>query len=135
MYDSRRVVPGALFVAMQGGTTDGNRYVQAAQEQGASAIVTDSDAVWSKLKKVQPQLAVALVRHGRRALAELSAAFFQHPEKNLSLSGVTGTNGDHHVSAGIDVAQRGTKFGSDWDDRVSRGWGSADLSAHDAGVA
>ena len=93
MYDSRRVVPGALFVAMQGGTTDGNRYVQAAQEQGASAIVTDSDAVWSKLKKVQPQLAVALVRHGRRALAELSAAFFQHPEKNLSLSGVTGTNG------------------------------------------
>ncbi|MEO6830524.1 MAG: UDP-N-acetylmuramoyl-L-alanyl-D-glutamate--2,6-diaminopimelate ligase [Acidobacteriaceae bacterium] len=92
-YDSRRVVLGAAFVAMQGGTTDGNRYVQTALENGAAAIVTDSDATWRELRQAQPDLAVAKVRHGRRALAEIAAAFFGHPEKKLTLSGVTGTNG------------------------------------------
>ncbi len=92
-YDSRRVVPGAVFVAMQGGTTDGNRFVQTALEQGAVAIVTDSNATWIELQQSDPDLAIAVVRHGRRALAELSAAFFSHPGKKLSLSGVTGTNG------------------------------------------
>ena len=41
-YDSRRVGPGSLFVAMRGGSTDGNRYLSQAVAQGASALVTDS---------------------------------------------------------------------------------------------
>ena len=41
-YDSRRVSPERAFVAMRGGTTDGNRYIDAAIAQGAAAIVTDS---------------------------------------------------------------------------------------------
>lgn len=92
-YDSRRVVPGAIFVSMQGGTTDGNRYVEAALAKGAAAIVMDSEATWVEWKQVRPELAVAKVTNGRRALAEISATFFAHPEKELSLSGITGTNG------------------------------------------
>jgi UDP-N-acetylmuramoyl-L-alanyl-D-glutamate--2,6-diaminopimelate ligase len=92
-YDSRRVRPGAAFVAMRGGTTDGNRYLDAAIAQGSSAIVTDSHEAYTKLRLGHPHLAAAHVEHGRRALAELSAAVLGHPERKLALSAVTGTNG------------------------------------------
>ena len=93
VYDSRHVAPGAVFVAMHGGTTDGNRYVENAIQQGAVAIVTDSRTTWTQLRAMHSDCAVARVEHGRRALAGVSANFFGHPEKKLHLSGVTGTNG------------------------------------------
>lgn len=93
VYDSRNVTPGALFVAMQGGTTDGNRYIENALEQRAVAIMTDSEATWQTLRANRPELAIARVDHGRRALAGISANFFSHPERRLHLCGVTGTNG------------------------------------------
>ena len=93
VYDSRNVTAGALFIAMQGGTTDGNRFIESALKQGAVALVTDSEPTWQKLRADHPDLAVALVEHGRRALAGISANFFSHPERSLRLSGVTGTNG------------------------------------------
>jgi UDP-N-acetylmuramoyl-L-alanyl-D-glutamate--2,6-diaminopimelate ligase len=46
-YDSRRVAPGSLFLAMQGETTDGNRYIGKAVAQGAAAVVTDSAAAFA----------------------------------------------------------------------------------------
>ena len=92
-YDSRRVRPGAAFVAMRGGTTDGNRYIDAAIAQGAVAIVTDSREAYEKLRREHPEIAAAQVQHGRRALAELSAAVLEHPERKLAISAVTGTNG------------------------------------------
>ncbi|HEX9198665.1 MAG TPA: UDP-N-acetylmuramoyl-L-alanyl-D-glutamate--2,6-diaminopimelate ligase [Acidobacteriaceae bacterium] len=92
-YDSRRVGAGAAFVAMRGGTTDGNRYIDAAIAQGAAAIVTDSQEAYAKLRREHPEIAAAWVEHGRRALAELSAAVLGHPEKKLAISAVTGTNG------------------------------------------
>ena len=92
-YDSRRVAPGSLFVAMQGETHDGNRYVSKAIAQGAAAVVTDSSSAFNDLALHHPQIAVAEVAHGRNALALIAANFFGHPEHQLALSGVTGTNG------------------------------------------
>ncbi|HEY5055960.1 MAG TPA: UDP-N-acetylmuramoyl-L-alanyl-D-glutamate--2,6-diaminopimelate ligase [Acidobacteriaceae bacterium] len=92
-YDSRRVSAGAAFVAMRGGTTDGNRYVDAAIAQGAAAILTDSAETYARLRRERPELAVARVEHGRRALAQLAAAVLGHPERKLKVSAVTGTNG------------------------------------------
>ncbi|MBV8630311.1 MAG: UDP-N-acetylmuramoyl-L-alanyl-D-glutamate--2,6-diaminopimelate ligase [Silvibacterium sp.] len=92
-YDSRRVCLGSLFVAMQGGTTDGNRYVQSAIAAGAAAIVTDSQNTFNELALHHPGIAVAKVAHGRNALALIAANFFAHPEAHLALTGVTGTNG------------------------------------------
>lgn len=92
-YDSRRVGRGSAFVAMRGGTTDGNRYIDAAMSQGAAAIVTDSPEAYAKLRRENSDFAVARVEYGRRALAELSAAVLGHPERRLVLSAVTGTNG------------------------------------------
>ncbi|MGA2897213.1 MAG: UDP-N-acetylmuramoyl-L-alanyl-D-glutamate--2,6-diaminopimelate ligase [Acidobacteriaceae bacterium] len=92
-YDSRRVRSGAAFVAMRGGTTDGNRYIDAAIAQGAVAVVTDSQEAYAKLRREHPEIAAVRVAHGRRALAELSAAVMGHPERQLKISAVTGTNG------------------------------------------
>ena len=91
-YDSRRVGDGSLFVAFRGGTTDGNRFIPQAVAQGARAIVTDSSMGFAAAS-AYPAIAVIEVAHGRRALAALAANFFEHPEAQLKLSGVTGTNG------------------------------------------
>ncbi len=92
-YDSRRVAPGAVFVAMKGGSTDGNRYVDKAIAAGALGIITDSAQTFDRLTVYQPGLPILQVEHGRRALAEASAAFFRHPEHALAATGITGTNG------------------------------------------
>jgi UDP-N-acetylmuramoyl-L-alanyl-D-glutamate--2,6-diaminopimelate ligase len=93
-YDSRRVGSGALFLAMQGETTDGNRYIGKAIEQGAAGIVTDSVEAFSDSAKQSAQVAFAQIPGaGRRAMSMIAANFFAHPERQLTLSGVTGTNG------------------------------------------
>ena len=90
-YDSRAVQAGALFVAMRGETTDGNRYVRAALDAGAAAIATDSreSFAFADARGVP----AVLIENGRRALATLSATFYGHPERALALSAITGTNG------------------------------------------
>ncbi len=87
-YDSRRVRPAWVFVAMRGESTDGNRYIDAAIAAGAVAVVTDSPA-----ETPRDGVAWALVPHGRRALARLSANFYKRPAERLRVTGVTGTNG------------------------------------------
>ncbi len=92
-YDSRRIKPGAVFVAMKGGTTDGNRFVEKAIAAGALGVITDSAQMFDHLLVFQPGLPALEVEQGRRALAAASAAFFDHPERKLAATGITGTNG------------------------------------------
>ena len=87
-YDSRRIKPGDLFVAMRGESSDGNKFIDQAIAAGAVAVVTDSAA-----EKPRPDVAWAQVPHGRRALARLSANFYKKPAERLAVSGITGTNG------------------------------------------
>jgi len=111
-YDSRRVRPGAVFVAMKGGSTDGNRFVSKAIEAGALGIVTDSAQTFDHLTVFQPGIPALEVEHGRRALAQASAAFFGHPERSLAATGITGTNGKTTtaflVEALLNAAHRST---------------------------
>jgi UDP-N-acetylmuramoyl-L-alanyl-D-glutamate--2,6-diaminopimelate ligase len=92
-YDSRHIRPGAVFVAMRGGSTDGNRFVDKALAAGALGIITDSAEAFDHLTVYQPGLPILHVEYGRRALAQASAAFFGHPERKLVATGITGTNG------------------------------------------
>ena len=87
-YDSRRVAPGDVFVAMQGDSSDGNKFIDKAMAAGAVAIVSDSSS-----EKPREGLAWAQVSHGRRALARLSENFYKHPARRLAVTGITGTNG------------------------------------------
>jgi len=87
-YDSRRVKPGDAFIAMRGETSDGNKFIDKAINAGAAAIVSDSAS-----EKPRERAAWAQVSHGRRALARLSANFYNRPAERLALIGITGTNG------------------------------------------
>src|SRR6202048_3687106 len=87
-YDSRRIKAGDVFFAMQGESSDGNKFIDQAISAGAVAIVTDSAT-----EKPRPDVAWAQVPHGRRALARLSANFYKKPAERLAITGITGTNG------------------------------------------
>jgi UDP-N-acetylmuramoyl-L-alanyl-D-glutamate--2,6-diaminopimelate ligase len=85
-YTSRRVTPGNVFVAMRGESSDGNRFIDQAITAGAAAVVTDSD-------RHPENVAWAQVAHGRRALAGVSANYYERPAERLAVTGITGTNG------------------------------------------
>jgi UDP-N-acetylmuramoyl-L-alanyl-D-glutamate--2,6-diaminopimelate ligase len=97
-YDSRRISPGGLFVAIRGAVTDGNRFIDAARKKGAVAVVSeeapDGAGAWVQ------------VPDAREALALLSAAALGDPARSLSLVGVTGTNGKTTTTYLIDAALR-----------------------------
>jgi UDP-N-acetylmuramoyl-L-alanyl-D-glutamate--2,6-diaminopimelate ligase len=87
-YDSRRVKPGCLFVAMRGEASDGNRFIDQAIGAGAVAVVTDSAG-----EKARLGVGWAAVPNGRRALARVSANFYKKPAERIAVTGITGTNG------------------------------------------
>ena len=84
-YDSRKVQPGGLFIAISGFAADGNRFIPMAMEKGAAAVVT--------AKKPEADVPYILVESDRQALALIGCNFFDHPAKAMTLIGVTGTNG------------------------------------------
>ena len=92
-YDSRRVRPGSVFVAMKGGSTDGNRYVEKALAAGAGGVISDSPQTFDHLMVYNAGTPALMVEHGRAALAAASAAFYGHPERRLAATAITGTNG------------------------------------------
>ena len=84
-YDSRETAPGDLFVAMTGYAADGHDFIPMAREKGAVCILCERAP-----EDAQPWVKVA---HSRRALALLSANWFSHPAEEMTMIGVTGTNG------------------------------------------
>jgi len=92
-YDSRRVSPGALFVALPGQRTDGHLYLEEALARGAVALVVQEDRrpLWEPL--LARGVAIVAVPNSRQALAALAAAFHGEPARRLRLVGVTGTDG------------------------------------------
>jgi UDP-N-acetylmuramoyl-L-alanyl-D-glutamate--2,6-diaminopimelate ligase len=86
-YDSRTVTPGALFVALRGTKATGADFVSDAIARGAAAIVVDRPAAAAR------ETACVEVSDARAALATLSAEFYGHPSRSMSVVGITGTNG------------------------------------------
>ena len=84
-YDSRETAPGDLFVAMTGYAADGHDFIPMARGKGAVCILCEPAP-----EDAQPWVKVA---HSRRALALLSANWFSHPAEEMTMIGVTGTNG------------------------------------------
>jgi UDP-N-acetylmuramoyl-L-alanyl-D-glutamate--2,6-diaminopimelate ligase len=93
-YDSRRVTPGDLFVALRGESHDGHAFLNQALDLGAAAL-----AVETLPQGVEPgAAAVVELADTRRALAHLACRFFGEPALELRLIGVTGTNGKTSVT-------------------------------------
>lgn len=86
--DSRRIVPGAMFVAMRGTVTDGHQFIPKALELGATSIVCE---------QMPEQLAEGVtyiqVKDSEDVVGRIATRFFGDPTSKLELVGVTGTNG------------------------------------------
>jgi UDP-N-acetylmuramoyl-L-alanyl-D-glutamate--2,6-diaminopimelate ligase len=93
-YDSRKVDRGALFVAVPGFETDGHEYLAQALERAAAALLVQEDrrATWEPLL-ADKAVAIIAAPETRRALADVSAAFYGHPARDLRIVAVTGTKG------------------------------------------
>ena len=84
-YDSRAVRPGGLFVAMTGFAADGHDFIEKAMEAGAAAVLCQ--------KAPEGNVPYIQVADSRRALAAVGANFFGHPAEDMTMVGITGTNG------------------------------------------
>lgn len=86
-YHTQRVQPGDIFVALRGAAADGHRFVPQAIAAGARAVVVEQRL------SVPTDVTQVVVANTRLALAQLAAAWFRHPTRELRMIGVTGTNG------------------------------------------
>ena len=89
--DSRSVAPGDLFVALRGANADGHQHLAEAAALGAVALLVEA-------APEGPPLPTAVVPDTRRALAPIAVRFFGDPASELTLVGVTGTNGKTSTS-------------------------------------
>ena len=86
-YDSRKVVPDSVYVCIPGTIVDGHDFIENAIQAGAGAIVISKDVT------ISSELTMIRVEDARLTLALMSAAFFDHPAKQLKVIGITGTKG------------------------------------------
>jgi len=102
-YHSQQVVPGGVFVALKGAKTQGHRFLDQALARGARVVVTEEN--------FEPPSGVTWVRvsQARLALAQISAAFYGHPSRDLVLVGITGTNGKTTTSFLLEAILRAAR--------------------------
>lgn len=87
-FDSRKVKPGSLFVAVKGTLSDGHSFIEKAVNLGASVIVAE------KLpENISDKVTYVTVKNSAHALGVIAANFFDNPSHKIKLVGVTGTNG------------------------------------------
>ena len=84
-YDSRKVKPGYLFIAIKGYETDGHKYIDSAVANGAVAVIGE-DCVECGCTYVK-------VKDSRKAMALCGAAYYGNPQDKIKIIGITGTNG------------------------------------------
>ncbi|CAI2717700.1 UDP-N-acetylmuramoyl-L-alanyl-D-glutamate--2,6-diaminopimelate ligase [Nitrospina watsonii] len=93
-YDSRKVEPSALFVAMPGLHHDGSRFIDDALQKGAGAYITESSVEDLMEQGIGGQNATGIhVTDARHALAWVAARFYGDPSHHMELTAITGTNG------------------------------------------
>jgi UDP-N-acetylmuramoyl-L-alanyl-D-glutamate--2,6-diaminopimelate ligase len=91
-YDSRKVKPGHLFVAMKGEKADGHDFIEDAARRGAAAVLYENQ-VFGKTAGSFPSVTFIAVKDSRAALACAADRFFESPSSALAVAGITGTNG------------------------------------------
>ena len=95
IYDSRKVSPGTVFAALKGAAADGHKYACSAIDKGAAALVISDDLDFD----IPDGVAVVKTDDTRLALALMSRAFFNYPERELKTVAITGTKGKSTTSS------------------------------------
>jgi UDP-N-acetylmuramoyl-L-alanyl-D-glutamate--2,6-diaminopimelate ligase len=93
VFDSRKVVSKALFVAQKGVSFDGHLFIEKAISLGASVIVCQTFP-----NELHDAVTYVEVENSNVALAKIAANYFDNPSSKLKLIGVTGTNGKTTVA-------------------------------------
>ncbi len=88
VFDSRKVVPGSLFVAIKGTVVDGHDYIDKAIKDGAVAVICEDLPA-----RTATEVDFFMVANSAIALGIVTANFYDNPSSKLKLVGVTGTNG------------------------------------------
>src|ERR1051325_5541520 len=83
--DSRNIEGGDIFFAIKGAAQDGNKYIEEALAKGASAVFTEEQG--------RDEVNVYIVHDVRKMMAELSGVYYNFPSLNMTMIGITGTNG------------------------------------------
>ena len=93
--DSRKAIPGSLFVAVKGFAIDGHQHIASAIRNGATAIVYEDHETTDNqiIEAGKSNIALIKAESSRYALAIISANFHDNPSRKLTLVGITGTNG------------------------------------------
>ena len=86
-YDSRKVKPGTLFVAISGFNDDGHEYIYQAIKNGAIAILSNGRS------PITNKIPILQVKNPRKAMSKIAAEFYGYPSKRMNVIGITGTNG------------------------------------------
>jgi len=109
-YDSRKVEPGWVFIAVRGEHVDGHSFIPQAVDRGAAALVVEAgrEAGISP----PPGGAVAVVPDTRAAMAAIARTFYDDPSSRLVLAGVTGTNGKSTTALMMDAIFRAAGYTS-----------------------
>ena len=89
IYDSRKVVPGSMFVCISGAVSDGHAYAAEAVRAGAGVLLTEKDVELPE----GADGTVVRVKDTHYAMAFVSAAFFGNPAQEMKIIGITGTKG------------------------------------------
>lgn len=92
-FDSRKIEPGTLFVAIKGTQVDGHDFIEKAIEAGASAVLCEKIP-----EQINTDVSYIQVPNAARAMGFAAANFYGNPSKKLSLVGVTGTNGKTSIA-------------------------------------
>lgn len=91
--DSRRVVPGNVFIASKGVHTDGHQFIESAIERGAVAVICEEMPGWN-----YKHVTYVKVTNAAEACGMMASNFYDNPSEKLILTGVTGTNGKTTVA-------------------------------------
>jgi len=89
--DTRHLEPGEIFVACRGHETDGHLYLDEAVASEAAALVVAKD----KQNHLPDEISIPIltVDHPQEILPDLLRRFYGRPDRELTLIGITGTNG------------------------------------------
>ncbi|WP_245844774.1 UDP-N-acetylmuramoyl-L-alanyl-D-glutamate--2,6-diaminopimelate ligase [Persephonella hydrogeniphila] len=96
--NSKNVDKNFIFFAIKGTKSDGHQFVEEAIKKGAVCVVAEDINTAVKVKNQFPDISIIYTENTRKKQAEVARKFYEHPDKELKVIGVTGTNGKTTVS-------------------------------------
>lgn len=91
--DSRTIKPGNLFIAYVGGNSDGRKYISEAIANGAAAVVCEEKDFDTSKKNFPNQIPIIKIENLQKFVGNIAARFYDNPSAEMTVIGVTGTNG------------------------------------------